>query len=119
MRYKPDKARDSNRLKSALFFIVLFGFMLFSMLFFLRPSYSEVEKRDLAKFPAFSASALASGVYFDDITEWFSDTFPLKDSFVTLNARMKSLYGFGAKIYGQVEQGDDIPDTPYKGKDAE
>lgn len=116
MRFKPEPARTSNRIKSMLFFVVLFGFMLFSMLLFLRPSHSDVEKRDLAAFPSFSLQTLANGTYFDDISTWFADTFPAKDAFVSLNARVKSLYGFGTRIYGEIQTGDDIPDTPYTGK---
>lgn len=78
-----------------------------------RPDYSEVEKRELTKFPKFSFSALASGDYFDDISLWFSDTFPLRDGFVSLNTKITNAFGINAvQVHGTVEQGDEIPDIP-------
>lgn len=76
-----------------------------------RESYSEVEKRELTKFPQFSWSALASGDYFDDINLWFSDTFPLRDGFVSLNTKLTNTFGINTvQVHGDVEQGDEIPD---------
>ncbi len=76
-----------------------------------RESYSEVEKRELTKFPKFSFSALASGDYFDEIGLWFSDTFPLRDGFVSLNTKITNMFGINTvQVYGNVEQGDEIPD---------
>ncbi len=76
-----------------------------------RESYSEVEKRELTKFPQFSWSALASGDYFDDINLWFSDTFPLRDGFVSLNTKLTNTFGINTvQVHGDVAQGDEIPD---------
>lgn len=76
-----------------------------------RPSYSEIEKRELKKFPKFSFSALVSGDYFDEIGLWFSDTFPLRDSFVSLNTKVTNAFGINTvQVHGQIEQGDEIPD---------
>lgn len=77
-----------------------------------RPSYSEVEKRELNKFPEFSFSALVSGDYFDEINLWFSDTFPMRDGFVSLNTKITDLFGINTvQVHGDVEQGDEIPDV--------
>ena len=61
-----------------VFMLVLFAFFIVSLIIPLRPSYSESEKRKLAKFPSFSFSALFSGDYFDGINEWYADTFPFR-----------------------------------------
>ena len=58
-----------------------------------RKTHSDVEKRDLKKFPKFSWSALASGDYFDEINLWFSDTFPLRDGLVSLNTKLTNTFG--------------------------
>lgn len=77
-----------------------------------RESYSEVEKRELTKFPQFSLSVLASGDYFDDINLWFSDTFPLRDGFVSLNTKITNMFGVNTvQVHGEITQGDEIPDT--------
>lgn len=76
-----------------------------------RPTYSDVEKRDLKKFPKFSFGALVTGDYFDEINLWFSDTFPLRDGFVSLNTKITDTFGINTvQVHGNVEQGDEIPD---------
>ena len=77
-----------------------------------RESYSEVEKRDLKKFPKASFSAIVSGDYFDEIGLWFSDTFPLRDGFVALNTNITNMFGINTvQVHGEIEEGDDIPDV--------
>ncbi len=76
-----------------------------------RESYSEVEKRELKKFPNFSWSALASGDYFDEISLWFSDTFPLRDGLVAINTKITNAFGINTvQVHGEITQGDEIPD---------
>jgi len=60
----------------------------------LRPTVSEAEKRELTKFPAFSAETLLSGEYFDEITLWFSDTFPGRETWLTISDYTKQLHGY-------------------------
>lgn len=84
----------------------------FAVLPIFRPKYSDVEKRELKEFPKFSFKALASGDYFDDISLWFSDTFPLRDSLVSLNTKITNSFGINnVQVHGTVEQGDEIPDV--------
>lgn len=81
----------------------------------LRPSESAFEQRELAKFPAFSWEALARGSYFDDISLWFSDTFPAREAFVEMSSGVRRLYGLqGETIHGTVQEGDEIPDAPTR-----
>ncbi len=81
----------------------------------LRPTFSAFEQRELAKFPAFSWEALTSGSYFDDISLWFSDTFPAREQFVQLNGNIRAAYGIQREIiYGNVAQGDEIPTAPTR-----
>ena len=103
-----------------VFFVVLFAGAIVSMMLFLRPSYSDSEQRNLTKFPKFTFKALVSGDYFDGITLWFSDTFPFRDKFITLNSYIKTSFGDGkVQIHGDVEKGDVIPDiSPDISNDA-
>ena len=79
------------------------------------PTHSEVEKRDLAKFPNFTAKSLFSGTYFDDINTWFADTFPGRETWVKLDGWSNRFYRMSnEKLYGSVEQGDEIPDAPTR-----
>lgn len=108
--------------KIAAFFAALFGGTVLAFLLFLRPTYSEGEKRNLAAFPAFSLTSLLDGDYFDAIDLWFSDTFPLREEMVSLNAKVQSLYGLrSATVYTDQSNGfddDDIPDTPAARPDS-
>jgi hypothetical protein len=89
-------------------FAVLF---LFGLLFPLRPSESELEKRQLAGFPAFSFEGLWDGSYFQDLSLWYSDTFPLREQLLSAEAGMENLYGLRDEaLYGTTGQtADDIP----------
>ena len=95
MRHAKQYKRGS-RGKAAVFFVVLFGFAIFSMLLPLRPT---------------------RGDYTQGIDTWFADTFPLRDVFRQLNNWVESLYGIKTvEIVGNVEQGDEIPDAPFTGE---
>lgn len=81
----------------------------------LRPTESAFEQRELAKFPVFSWETLASGRYFDDISLWFSDTFPARETFVQMSSGIHRSFGMqGETIHGTVQEGDEIPDTPTR-----
>ncbi len=95
-----------------VFIIVWLAATVLALIPVLRPCYSETEKRELKKFPEFSFKALASGSYFDDISLWFSDTFPMRDGFVALNTNIKNTFGINSvQVHGTVQQGDEIPDA--------
>ena len=109
--------KRGSRVKTALFFLALFAFGVFSMILPLRPKESIMEKRELSKFPEYSVMALADGTYTKGIDTWFADTFPLRDTFFQLNSWVQSLYGIKTvEIVGTVEQGDEIPDAPFTGE---
>lgn len=115
MRHAKEYQRGS-RIKAVLFFGVLFLGLVFSLLLPLRPSESLQEKRELTRFPEFSVEALLSGDYFHGIDAWFSDTFPARERFLELNKTIRSFYGIRTvEIHGEVQQGDEIPDTPFTG----
>lgn len=93
------------------FILVIAALTVTGLIIPLRPEYSDSEKRELAKFPEFSASSLFDGSYFRGIGDWYSDTYPGREFFVGLNSKIKSLYGVStAEIHGEVSEGDDIPD---------
>jgi len=101
----------------------LIGINVFSIVFILmaviswipafHPKTSEAEKRELTKFPELTAEAFFSGKYFSGISDWFADTYPLRDMYFSLNSGINSiLKPASTQIHGDVEQGDDIPDAP-------
>ena len=57
---------------------------------FPRSTFSELEKRELATFPEFSADSLASGSFTRDVSSWFSDSEPFRDRFMELSMQVKN-----------------------------
>lgn len=89
---EPEHAPD-NRL-AIPFFALLAILTVVAFLIPLRPTLSYTEKRELAKFPDFSLETLISGEYFEDITLWFSDTFPGRESWIALSNATESFHGY-------------------------
>jgi len=88
-----NKNREPSGRYAIPFFVVLAVITVISFIIPLRPTRSNSEKRDLAKFPEFSLAALASGDYFDDISLWFSDTFPGREQWISVASYSESFYG--------------------------
>lgn len=106
------KLRILNIVYVRFFIFLLYGFFVISLIIPLRPKYSESEKRELARFPKFTVSSFFSGKFFEGIGEWYSDTFPFRETLTELNARVTGLYGkTDTRIHGTVEKGDDIPES--------
>lgn len=86
---------------------VFFAVVAVGLLVLPRPTVSESEKRNLATFPQFTWDAYWSGKYTEDISYFFNDTVPFRDTFKSIGAGFRSLFGFtvdGAEIKGSVSQ---------------
>ena len=68
-------------------------FAMVGLCFFFRPDYSESEKRNLTEFPKFTFESFLSGEYFSQVSLWYSDTYPLRESMIDANSSMQSMYG--------------------------
>ena len=81
------------RLSKIYTIIVVATLSAFAIVFntFPRSTYSELEKRELAKFPPFSFERLKSGEFTRDISSWFSDSEPYRDVFMTLSMEVDNL----------------------------
>lgn len=75
------------------FFAILCIMTIIAFLIPLRPETSMRERRTLKEFPTFRVDAVLSGEYFDDITAWFSDTFPGRETMLDISDGLKSLHG--------------------------
>lgn len=73
--------------------IVCSVFVTFTLVFntFPRPTFSELEKRELSKFPQFSAERLVDGTFTGQVSSWFSDSEPFRDRFMQLSMMVKDL----------------------------
>lgn len=101
------------------FFVMLAALTVIAFIIPLRPTQSYGEKRNLATFPEYTAEALTSGDYFDDITLWFADTFPGRDSWLALSASVQELHGHAdITIHGELPKGDAIPTVSTSATEA-
>lgn len=63
-------------------FVVVFNF-------FPRSEYSELERRELSRFPEFSFESLTSGEFTKGVSSWYSDTEPYRDVFMTISMEVR------------------------------
>ena len=66
-------------------------FAAFAVVFctFPRSTYSELEKRELKRFPAFTVGSLFDGSFTAGVSSWFSDSEPYRDRFMALSMMVK------------------------------
>lgn len=95
--------------KRTLFFAFLLITAIIGLLWFARPKTSEVEKRKLTEFPDISFSGIWNGSFFSDIDKWYSDTFPLRESLISNNSKLKLLYGIRSE---QLIESSEPPAAP-------
>lgn len=95
-----NRPHDTGFWKVLPFFLVLGMLTAASFTLSLRPTVSYAEKRELAKFPKFTLSGLADGSYFGEISTWFSDTFPGRETWLELADYTASLHGYSSISFG-------------------
>mgnify|MGYP006368382795 CR=1 FL=1 len=79
------KPRKQELIKIASFFVTLYLGTVLAFIIPLRPTYSDSEKRSLQEFPQLTFKSFYTGDYFDDLTLWFSDTFPFREGLTKAN----------------------------------
>lgn len=62
-----------------------------------RSTYSELERRDLLRFPQFSWQSLRDGNFTQNVSNWFSDSEPFRDAFMRGSMELKSVQSFKTK----------------------
>ncbi len=82
--------------------------------FFPRPTFSELERRDLRRFPDFSMTALSDGSFMEAVSSWFSDSEPFRDRFMTASMQVKHMLSYhpggeedAVTFHGSVVASDD------------
>lgn len=96
-----EKAIKRQRMCDSIY--IFFAFILFAgitaaMLILPRSTVSALEKRNLEKFPEFSAEAYFKGDYTDGISTYFSDTVPFRDELMTLSTLLTDKRGIKTNI---------------------
>lgn len=84
---------------------VIFGAVAIALVLLPRPTVSNIEQRELAKFPVFTYEKFMNGEYTAEITEFYNDTVPYRDSLKNVAAGIKGLYGVSfndSELHGQL-----------------
>ena len=76
-----------------------------------RPTYSQDEKRVLAKKPAFTFSSLLRGEYTEDLQYYYNDTIPYRSVFKRFSDKMMSYKGIAQDDF-YIDIPKDIPSFP-------
>ena len=58
-----------------------------------RSTYSELEKRELQRFPTFTTDSLCEGSYTAAISSWYSDTEPYRDTLMYFSMQFRDMLG--------------------------
>ena len=106
-----DRAKTVGVLLPTLLLCV--GFLL-GLCWFLRPTASETEKRELTEFPAFTLESFLSGEFTDQVSLWYADTFPGREGLIKAYHGIESLFGIRREQFSQGEVGDAVPDGPMQ-----
>ena len=109
--------KNRNKQGIALAALLCVTILIFSLVGILAGDrkFSENENRSLAQRPALTWQALADGSYLSDLSSYFADQFPGRDTWLSVNLGMHKL--LGAKEAGGVYLGKDryllqIPGAP-------
>ena len=119
-RHTPRRMRLRRRCAQALvhgeqarvlvFCLVMVGVFFLGLLLPLRPTVSELEKRELTEFPQFTWEAFWSGDFFKGVETWYADTFPFREQLLSLNQQVTRLYGIhDAEFIGDKIHSEEIP----------
>lgn len=92
-----DRESRTRWIKLTAFFGVLAVLCVIGI-FLPRPTESEIEKRKLTEFPAFTWESFWSGKWFSGIDTWYADTYPLRELLIGGNKVVQSLYGIRSDV---------------------
>ena len=79
------------QLDTMVFLLIIFVLGVTNIAIVNKPKISELENRALKQKPQFSVAALKSGSYFKDYSEYFTDTFILRDRLLKLSGDIRQI----------------------------
>ena len=121
---KPTKQeyQESRFLTIQIKQLLFFGFLaigcLIGLLWFFRPTDSQLEKRNLTEFPKLTLEGLMDGTFFNDesdplhprgLSTWYADTYPFREQLIDLNTKLQSHYGDRSERLVNGGTADEIP----------
>lgn len=100
---RPSRRRSAMNMFYLVITLIVFESIAMALLVFPRSTVSELEKRELAKFPEFTPESYFSGEFTEGISTWFSDTVPFRDDLMEMSAALREMNGLRKdeiKIHG-------------------
>ena len=107
--------KKTDSVKIIAFVVTMAIFFIIGLAFFLRPTVSDTEKRELTKFPAFTVESFLSGEWTSQVSLWFADTYPLREGMISANSALEGIYGIRDEQVISGGNADDIPTRPVGG----
>ena len=107
--------KKTDSVKIIIFIAAMALFFVIGLAFFLRPTVSDTEKRELTKFPEFTVESFLSGEWTSRVSLWFADTYPLREGMIGANQSIEGIYGIKDEQVIAGGDADDIPDKPVGG----
>lgn len=111
--YKLERKRQRKSFQKYTILVFVLTLVLIGLLGIcipLRPKESAIEKRTLTKFPTPSIKTVMNGEFTDQISTWYADSFPFRETFVSMNSKFQRIYGLNAEeIHGGAVVSDEIP----------
>jgi len=114
---KEQEFRQANQRLSTILSIVFFSVLLAITIFLTaapRTASSQAERQSLPQWPAFTAKSLFDGSYARDITRFYNDVVPARDTLRNTGNRIRSLFGIPAEGTAQFIDGtgktEDLPE---------
>ncbi len=113
--YKRSTVKQFSSTISILIMLPVFGLITLFMFFFPKSEKSEIENRNLAKFPEFSFGSYFSGEFTNGINTWYTDTVPFRDDFKNAGNSFKAGFGISTEdtvnVVGDVKKVTPAPSS--------
>ena len=90
------KRANVVKFSSYISIMIFFVFYVIAVLFLLvipRSTESQIEKRSLAQFPAFTVTGYFAGDFTSGVATYYDDTVPFRDDLKTVGYNFKSVFG--------------------------
>lgn len=113
--------KKMHRLGTVAFGTVMGVGCLAGLLLFAHPSVSALENRELTAFPEFTMASFLDGSYLEQVSLWYSDTFPFREALVGANLGLHKAFGINpeTQLIGGNRQSDELPDTGVEEPEGE
>lgn len=114
--------KNNNRIDALVlevFLALLLIMLVIGLAFFARPDTSDVEKRELTKFPSLTWTSFWNGEFLKGVDTWYADTYPLREKMISADHSLQELYGIRSEqVIGEAPTDDTEKSEKSKKSDS-